>query len=41
MNLWYRIRQPIGLTLMAAIIWVAIIAAHAIPEFIVRLIIGG
>lgn len=41
MTIWYKIRRPVGLALLSVLIWIGIIAAHAIPEFFVWLLIGG
>lgn len=40
MNLWYKIRRPIGYLLFTAIFYFALIVIHAIPYLLTDLILG-
>lgn len=39
MNIWLKIRRPIGYLLMTALIWAVLFAIHAIPNIVVDALI--
>jgi hypothetical protein len=41
MKIWYAIRKPIGYLLFTALLYLVLIALHAIPAGIALLILGA
>jgi hypothetical protein len=40
MKIWLTIRRPVGIVLMAGVLFLVLVALHAIPELLVRLMFG-
>jgi hypothetical protein len=40
MKIWYAIRKPLGILIMAGVVFLVLLAIHAIPELLARLLLG-